>query len=73
MKFILFHNGIDWCIYPNGRLIGSKRESSFILYEFWITNPPPHDSKDHALFVAVCEFAVAQGILRPLRVYAIKE
>ncbi len=68
-KFVLSHNGIEWYLTNVGQLIGMS--DKFPAYEFWVGNPPSPTSKDHSLFVAVCEFAVAQGLLRPIHVYAI--
>lgn len=72
-KFVLCHNDITWELTPLGKLEGYHLDSTHPMYEFWIGNPPAPDSKDHSLFVAVCEFAVAQGLLRPIHVYALTE
>lgn len=71
-KFVLSHNGISWFLYHDGQLVGYPDDDHDIpTYQFWVGNPPAPDSKDHSLFVAVCEFAVAHGMLRPIHVYAL--
>lgn len=71
-KFILSHNGINWFITSDGQLIGYADAANKIpYYEFWIGNPPQHDTADHRLFTAVCNFAVSMGLLRTINTYAI--
>jgi hypothetical protein len=80
-KFILSHmsyiynleNLLSWFIYPNGKLVGYFMDNNVPTYEFWVANPPARDSKDYSLFIAVCEFAVAKGILQPMHTYAVVE
>lgn len=72
---ILSSKGIEWYLCSNGELWGYEGQTSKTIptYHFWVGNPPATDDKHYDLFVAVCEFAVAQGVLRPIRMYAVVE
>lgn len=72
---ILNSEGIDWFLNRDNQLLGYRVVGSMIdsvgapYYSFQINSPPDHDSSDYPLFVAVCEFAVAKGVLRRVHCY----
>lgn len=69
-RVILTREGITWSLTNRGEIIG-RNERDFPQYQFWAFNPPAVDDKNHAIFVAVCDFAVACGMLRKLHVYTL--
>lgn len=78
MKFIMTHNGIRWYVDGNGKLTGHREsrvplfeEREIPIFEFWIGNPPAPEDQHHSLFVAVLDFAAAQGIVRKIHSYAL--
>jgi hypothetical protein len=71
MKFIMKHNGINWSVSNNGKLLGHREDRAVPVYEFWIGNPPALDDPNHSLFVAILDFAAAKGIVRKLHVYTV--
>lgn len=56
--------GVAWSLEPSGRIVGKMEDVE--VQEFWIANPPVAHVE---MFTALCELAVAQGLLRRIPIY----
>ena len=60
-------DGVVWTLGLDGNIKGM--EGDYIMYEFWIANPPTNNKGLLSVFSMICELALARGLLTSIRIY----
>lgn len=69
---IMQHKELTWYLDTSKeRIEGWKMKGGTWVYQFYIRNPPEHGTVDFDIFTAICNFAVACGLLRQIPMYGV--